>query len=177
MSSPDSPELLEVTGGAAGVAASYAAARELADAFDQAGDRLRAWGGAGLRVMRDPDLLESGLLSPGTCAAAEAAVLAAVGGPRGMLAASLGWEADAVAVRAAIACLEAADLTARASVQVVDRSLAPLIIGALGAVVAVGGADGLTDHPGLVEHAVDGLGGPRERSGPARSTATPASRS
>ena len=37
----DDPVVVDVTGGAGGVAASYAAARALADFFDEAGDRLR----------------------------------------------------------------------------------------------------------------------------------------
>ena len=107
------PEIVDVTGGSAGLAASYAAARALAEVFDATGDRLRGMGADGLRVMRDPDLLESGLLSPGSCAAAEAAVLAATGGPGGVVASSFGWEADAIAVRSAIDCLEAADDSVR----------------------------------------------------------------
>ena len=121
----DDPVIVDVTGGAAGVAASYAAARALADAFDEAGDRLRGWGTDGLRTMRDPDLLESGLLSPGSCAEAEEALMAAAAGPHGAIAASLGWEADAMAVRAAIAYLEETDLAVRAAVTAVDRRLAP----------------------------------------------------
>jgi len=154
----DDPVVVDVTGGAGGVAASYAAARALADFFDAAGDRLREWGTAGLRVMRDPDLLESGLLAPVSCADAEAAVLAAAGGPHGAIAASLGWEVDAVAVRCAIAFLEETDRSVRAAVTGLDRQLALAEVTALAAAVAVGGEDALTEHPGAVAHAVDGLG-------------------
>ena len=160
MSGPDDPVILDVRGGSAGVAASYSAAQRLADAFDAAGDRIRGWGVSGLRVMRDPDLVESGLLSPGTCATAEAAVLAATGGPQGVVAASLGWEADAVAVRVAIDCLEAADDTARLAVQAVDRSLAVAALNPLVVLALVSDPDLLSDNPGLVEHLVNGLGGP-----------------
>ena len=153
------PEILDVTGGAAGVAASYAAARDLADAFDAAGDRVREWGRVGLRVMRDPELLESGLLSPGTCAAAEAAVLAATGGTHGAVAASFGWEADAVAVRVAIGALEVADDAARAALVALDRRLALAAVGPLALPVALDPGL-LSEHPGLTEHVVDGLGGP-----------------
>jgi hypothetical protein len=154
------PVIVDVTGGAGGVAASYDAALALAEVFDAAGDRLRGWGTAGLRTMRDPDLLESGLLSPGTCAAAEEAVMAAAAGPHGAIAASLGWEADAVAVRCAIAFLEETDEVVRASVTAIDRRLAPAEVAGLATVVAVGGPDALTDHPGLLSHAVTALGGP-----------------
>ncbi len=159
MSSRDDAEILHVTGGAGGVAASYAAARDLADAFDAAGDLLRGWAASGLRVMRDPDLLESGLLAPGTCATAEAAVLEATGGPHGVAAASLGWEADAVAVRVAIDCLEHADDAVRTTISAVNHQLAPAAVGALALPVAIDPGL-LTAHPGLTEHLVDGLGGP-----------------
>jgi hypothetical protein len=152
-------EIIGVTGGAAGVAASYAAARELADDFDAAGDRLRDHGRQGLRMMRDPDLLESGLLAPSSCAAAEAAVLAATAGPRGVLPASLGWEVDAVAVRTAISGLEVADDVARVAVVGLDHQLAMVAMGQL-ALPVVLDPGLLTEHPGLTEHVVDGLGGP-----------------
>ena len=51
-------------------------------------------------------------------------MLAATGGPHGVVAASFGWEADAVAVRAAIDCLEAADDSARFAIEGLDRQLA-----------------------------------------------------
>ncbi len=173
------PEIVDVRGGSAGVAASYAAARALADVFDRTGDRLRGMGADGLRVMRDPDLLESGLLCPGSCAAAEAAVLAATGGPHGVVAASFGWEADAIAVRTAIECLEAADDSVRLAVQQLDRQLV-LALAPLGAVAIAADPDVLTDHPGLTEHLVDGLGGPVSAGvlamlygGPGRPVVTP----
>ena len=152
-------EIVEVSGGSAGVAASYAAGRALADELDAAGDRMRGWGETGLRVIRDPDLLESGLLAPASCAAAEAALLAATGGPRGVLAAALGWEADAWAVRAAIHGLEAVDDAVRASISVLDHQLAPVAAAQLAGPVAIDPGL-LTEHPGLTEHLIDGLGGP-----------------
>jgi hypothetical protein len=152
-------EIIEVHGGAAGVAASYAAARELANLFDETGDRLRGLGADGLRVMRDPDLLESGLLSPGSCAAAEAAVLAVTGGPDGVVAASFGWEADAIGVRTAIECLEAADDSVRFAIEGLDRQLV-LVLGPVAGAAIAADPDVLTEVPGLTEHLVSGLGGP-----------------
>ena len=152
-------EILDVTGGAAGVAASYAAGRALAGELDSVADRLRGWGETGLRVIRDPDLLESGLLAPATCAAAEAALLAVTGGPRGVVAAALGWEADAWAVRTAIHGLEAVDDAVRASISVLDHQLAPIAAAQLAVPVAIDPGL-LTEHAGLTEHVVDGLGGP-----------------
>jgi hypothetical protein len=151
-------EIVDVRGGSGGLAASYAAARGLADRFDTAGDRLRSLGEDGLRVMRDPDLMESGLLCPGTCAAAEAAVLAATGGPGGSLPASFGWEADAIGVRAAIECLEETDEAVRLAVHGLDTALvatmAPLLL------TAALRHPGVLEQPGLVQHVADGLGGP-----------------
>lgn len=169
-------EILDVTGGAGGVAASYAAARELADTFDAAGDRLRALVVEALSLMRDPDLLASGLLAPGSCAEAEAALLAY--GTR-TSAAALGWEADAVAVRVAIAGLEGADEAARLAVGVLDRQLVALAPRLLAVPLALD-PDRLSDHPGLTEHLVSGLGGPLTAalaglaySGPGRAVVTP----
>ena len=173
-----SPEITHVTGGAGGLAASYAAARALADTFDAAGDRLRDWGAVGLRVMRDPDLLESGLLSPGTCAVAEEAVLAVTGGPEGVVAASLAWEVDAVAVRAAIEGLEVTDEAVRLAVQGLERELLLPVLPSL-TVAAVLDPDLLTS-PGLVEQATGALGGPLTAGvlsllygGPGRPVVTP----
>jgi hypothetical protein len=155
----EDPEIIDVRGGSAGLAASYAAARELADVFDATGDWLRGLGADGLRVMRDPDLLESGLLSPGSCAAAEAAVLAATGGPGGVVPESFGWEADAIAVRAAVECLEAADDAVGFAIEGLDRQLV-LTAGLLAAGPIAADPDLLTELPGLTEHLVNGLGGP-----------------
>ena len=159
MSVDQDPEIVDVRGGSAGVAASYAAARALADVFDATGDQLRDLGADGLRVMRNPELLESGLLCPGSCAAAEAAVLAATGGPHGVVAASFGWEVDAIAVRTAIECLEAADDSVRFAIDGLDRQLVLTAGPFLAAAVAVD-PDVLTELPGLTEHLVGGLGGP-----------------
>ena len=41
------PEIVDIRGGSAGVAASYAAARALAEVFDGVGDRLRGWAPTG----------------------------------------------------------------------------------------------------------------------------------
>ncbi len=50
-------------------------------------------------------------------------MLAATGGPDGVVASSFGWEADAVAVRGAIDCLEAADDAVRVAIEGLDRQL------------------------------------------------------
>lgn len=119
----DDAQILEVTGGVGGLEASYAAVRALAATYDAAGDRLRGMADAGRRVLADGDLLESGLLCPGTFVLAEAAVVATTAGPDGLLVGSVGWELDAVAIRAAVTALEAADEGVHGSFEVLDYLL------------------------------------------------------
>ena len=89
--------LTDVRGGSHGLAVAYEQARALASAYDGAGNRMRDWAGAGGRVLRDGDLLESALLSPRSFAEAELTVLDATTGPDGVLVESVGWETDAAA--------------------------------------------------------------------------------
>ena len=172
-----SAEITSVTGGAAGLAATYAAVRALADAYDAAGSRLRCWAALGPRTMTDPDLAASALLAPLTFAEAERAVLAATTGPDGVLVESCGWEVDAVAVRAAVAALETADAVAGAAVDRVDHAVGRAVGFTLGAtapaLVPLAAAtlphvpprawreleDWVVDHPGIVQHAANGGGG------------------
>ena len=101
--------ITQVTGGAHGLAATYAAVRTLAAAFDRAGSELRDWAGLGARTLVDPDLAASAPLSPVSFALAERAVLAATTGPDGVLVESLGWEADALVVRDVVTAFDACD--------------------------------------------------------------------
>lgn len=100
---------LSVRGGVAGVAAVHGELLALAWAYDEAAERMREWAVRGARVLVDPDLLTSGLLSPTTFAEAEAQVLAATAGPDGVGVESLAWEVDAAAVRATAGGLLDAD--------------------------------------------------------------------
>ncbi len=115
-----SPPITRVTGGVAGISATYAAVRALADRFDRAGDRMREWAATGARTLADPDLVVSAALSPLTFAEAEEKVLAATTGPHGVLPASLLYEGDALAVRTAVAALEECDRMVGAAVQALD---------------------------------------------------------
>ena len=164
----DDAVVLEVTGGAGGVAAMYAPVRELATSYDLTGDWLRERAACGRRVLGDPDLLESGLLCPHTLVLAEAAVLDATTGPDGLLVESLGWELDARAIRCAVAVLEAADEAAHDAVEAIDYAVGFTLGSRLGTVgpfvlplaVAVANHEGLvTGHPNVVEHLVNGGGG------------------
>ncbi|GGO73020.1 hypothetical protein [Nocardioides deserti] len=170
----------EVVGGSHGLAAAYVAVRALADTYDRSGDVMRGWASVGRRVLLDADLLESAALAPLTFAEAEAAVLAAVTGRDGALVASTWWEADAVAIRAAVAGLEGADALARGSFEVVDHALGQALGTLLPAAVlvslpllpalAAGGpllapalddllTEAVAEHPDLVQHLVNGGGG------------------
>lgn len=172
-----SADIVSVTGGAAGLAATYAAVRALADAYDEAGDRLRGWAALGARTVADPDLAASALLAPLTFAEAECAIVAATTGPDGVLVESCGWELDAVAVRAVLTSFETADAVAESAVDRLDHAIGRAVGFTLGAtapavlpVVAVTlplvppGAwrdveDWVVGHPGAVEHAANGGGG------------------
>lgn len=163
---------LDVTGGAAGLAASCAEAEAYADALEDSADRLGEVTLAGLAAMRSPVLLASATLAPETGASAEAALLALSGSVAGCAA---GLRVDATSVRVALAGLVAADAAAAAAVRVLDRHLAAL---ALGQVVL--DPDGLSEHPGLTQHAVRGLGGALTTllagaayGGPGRAVVTP----
>ncbi len=171
MSGPDDPaDILEVSGGSAGLEASYDAMRALADTYDDAGDRMRTMARTGGRVATDPDLLESAVLSPVTAVRAEHAVLAATTGPDGILVGSAGWELDAVAIRGAVGLFESADQAQHDAFEVIDHLVGRQLGSALvaGSPVLVGGIllvgdEGLeelvTEHPDLVQHLVNGGGG------------------
>jgi hypothetical protein len=174
-------DITGVSGGVAGVEATYDAVRALADRFDCAGTRQRGWAGLGARVLTDPDLLASAPLAPATFALAEAAVLAATTGPVGVLTGSLGWEADAVLVRAAVSALAASDEAARLALELIDwrlgltagtalRLAGPVLLpAAVGAVTSMtpaararlgtGAERWILRHPDVVQHAVNAGGG------------------
>ena len=117
------PPITHITGGVAGLAATYAAVRALADRFDSAGDRLRDWALGDGRVLAEPALLESAPLSPVTFAEAEARVLEAAGGIRGAVGSSLAWEADAVLTRATVKAFEDCDRLVAMSFEVLDHAI------------------------------------------------------
>ncbi len=170
-------DITSVTGGSAGLAATYAAVRALADAYDDAGSRLRGWAALGAETVANPDLAASAVLAPLTFAEAECAVLAATTGPDGVLVASFGWETDALAVRAVVAAFEATDALVRAAVDQLDQAVGRTVGFTLGAsapalvpVLAVTlpmvppGAwreleAWVLHHPGVVQHAANGGGG------------------
>lgn len=175
---PDpTPPITNVTGGerdpavrrAGELAASYAAARELADTYDTAGSTMRQWSGLGVTTVTNADVLESSILAPGSFALAESAVLAATTGPGGILAASVGWEADAILIRITITLFEETDELAEQAIEAADYALGRIIGTFLPGLVltslplllplAIAGAPWLQDHPEVERHLVNGGGG------------------
>ena len=176
--------ITRVTGGVAGLAATYAAVRALADRFDAAGDHLRDRAAADARVLAEPDLLESAPLSPVTFAEAEARVLDASAGIHGALEASVTYEADALLVRATVTAYEECDRLVASSFEVLDyavgRDVGYAVAAAAPSLLLLGLAAGPTwdhlpagarrrlgdtvqgwaeEHPEAVQHGVDATGG------------------
>jgi hypothetical protein len=181
---PTTPRITSVTGGVAGLAATYAVVRELADRFDAAGDRLRGRAADDARVLTEPDLLESAPLSPVTFAEAEARVLDATSGVHGVLEASVVCEADALLVRATVAAYQGCDDLVAASFDALDYAVgrtvgqaavadAPslLVLGLLAVPawhhlspraqrrLGDDAEEWADEHPAVVQHVVNGSGG------------------
>jgi hypothetical protein len=137
--------ITHVTGGADGLAATYAAVRGLADAFDTAGSELRDWAGLGARTVLDTDLAATAPISPVSFALAEQAVLAASGN---VLVESLGWEQDALVVRSVVAMIDACDDTVRSWFQPLTERMFSMADpeGRSGPLALTYGGDG---HPGV----------------------------
>ena len=176
--------ITRITGGVAGLAATYAEVRALADRFDAAGDHLRDLAAADARVLTEPDLLESAPLSPTTYAEAEGRVLDASTGIHGALEASVAYEADALLVRATVTAYEECDRLVASSFELLDyvvgrdvgyavSAAAPTLL-LLGLVAAptwdhlpestrrrLGGTaeEWAEQHPDAVQHGVDASGG------------------
>lgn len=147
------PEITSVTGGAGGIEARYDDITLLASIFDDAGDTMRhdAWDDKTLAL--NGDLLESAILSPGSFADAEGAVLAATLGPDGLASRAVGLEADALSMQVAVGILRTSDDLARQGMEALDY-LAGYALGASLPVLAVGGLLGgtalLLSNPALV---------------------------
>ncbi|WP_299055778.1 hypothetical protein [uncultured Nocardioides sp.] len=171
------PADLVVRGGVGGLAATYADLRDLADAHDALGDRVRARGRAVLALTTEGDLLASAALSPVSFATAEAALTGAVWGTDGAYAAASHVEADAVAVRSVVALLAGADGTVASGVGMLahglGRAAAPGLVAVAAPIAAgltlvhLGGRLGAVPplvtaaarHPGLVEPVVVAVSG------------------
>jgi hypothetical protein len=181
---PNTPPIISVTGGVAGMSATYAALRALADRFGTAGHRLQAHAADDARVMVEPDLLESAPLSPRTFAEAEAEVAAATSGLHGALEMSLAYEADALLVRASVSAFQECDRLVAASFDALDyvagREVgyaascsvpSMLMLGLVGTAswhrlpagarrrLGDGVEEWSAEHPDVVQHGVEASGG------------------
>lgn len=149
------PTITSVTGGTGGIEARYDDVERLAALFDDAGDDLRhdAWDDKALAI--NGDLLESSVLSPGSFADAEGAVLAATLGPGGLAARAVGLEADALSMQVAVGLLRTSDDLARQGMEALDY-LGGYALGAslpaLGLAGLVGGAALVLSNPALVAY-------------------------
>lgn len=163
-----------VTGGVAGVEARTEALHAVADHCDACGDRVRQLALRLAVLLTDPTLVASAPFAPASYAEVTLRLGRATGGPSGAVAAALLLEADARAVRAALALLEAADVLAEEAVAEVDAA-AVLGLGVLAVGTAPAwrpflddhgvtadelGQRALVAHPGLADHLIRGLGGP-----------------
>ncbi|MBA2955342.1 hypothetical protein GON03_13470 [Nocardioides sp. MAH-18] len=171
---PRGPRIIEVTGGSAGLAARYDAVGAMAGDFETAAARLLELAGHDTAAAADGDLLGTAALAPVTFAEAQAA-LAAAGGT--LVSAAASWETDALLVRAALQGLRASDALADAAIDELDRRLGAAVgitvravAPALVATVAVLPPEArerlddrlqgwVLDHPGVVQHVVNGGGG------------------
>jgi hypothetical protein len=124
MTTPSVPPVTDVSGGVAGLTATYAEVLALVARWETAGDRIRGCAAADTRVLGDPALLESAPLSPLTFAEAEACVAAAAAGTDGALELAVTCEADAVAIRTTVATLRECDRVVAGSLDTIDRIVA-----------------------------------------------------
>lgn len=158
----------------------YDAMLRLADAFDSAGEELRARSALGHEVLRDPAVAESADLSPASYQRAEDDIRAATTGKQGLLSRSLELDADALVVRATVLTYQWIDDLREAAASSLG-AIAGRAIGYLAPNVALGGAivsaglietDALdregvgsylselaAEHPELMDHMISGGGG------------------
>lgn len=135
--------IVSVTGGAGGIEARYDDIETLAQLFDGTGDDLRsyAWDDKGIAV--NGDLVESSILSPGTFASAESAVLAATVGPNGLAFEAVDLEVDALAMRANVVILRGADDLQRQAIEALDYLAGRTLGTVLPALLLIGGTGAL----------------------------------
>jgi hypothetical protein len=183
VTSASEPPITRVTGGVAGLTASYAAMLGLADRYVTAAWALRDCARDDARASADPDLLASAPLSPVTFAEAEAALVDATAGLHGVLEVAAAYEADAFVTRALVGAYRDCDRGVAVSFEVLDHQLGQVVgdaartawpsLAVLGLVAAPawrhapidtrrldGTLEALVEeHPATTQHVVDGAGG------------------
>lgn len=111
----------------------------LADLFDDAGARMRAWAKLGGDILGDPDVTGSSALAPTTWTTAEEEIRAATAGKQGLLNRSIELDADALVLRATVLTYRWIDELQAAAYQTLG-SVAGRAIGYLAPEVSLGGA-------------------------------------
>jgi len=119
MSTPD----IRVSGGAGGIDAQYDDIERLGHLYGDVGGRLveQAWDDK--LEAADGDLLASSVLSPGSFAAAEGAILDATYGPRGLVARAVVIEAESVCFVAVVEIYRTADELRHAAIETLSYGL------------------------------------------------------
>lgn len=164
---------VEIIGGAGGLEVEYADLGLAAGLLQEAAVDLLDTAFDARRVITSAGLLTSSLLDPGGFARVEAAVLAAVLGPRGLLAAAARLEEKSLSLRAAVARYAASDRLetawretrqwAEGTAMALALPLLPILAVSPLALAALGTVDGsevnafLASHPGIAEE-VSGAG-------------------
>lgn len=171
MSTPE----IRVSGGAGGIDAQYDDIERLGHLYGDVGSRLveQAWDDK--LEAADGDLLASSVLSPGSFAAAEGAILDATYGPRGLVARAVVIEAESFCFVAVVEIYRSADELRHAAIETLSYGLGYVVgvnlPGVLVAGVFVYGGLRLSgtsneeliafleDHPELAQTLVNGGGG------------------
>lgn len=171
MSTPD----LSVSGGAGSIDARYDDLERLGRLYGDVGGRLVGFAWDDKLEAADGDLIASAILSPGSFADAEAAILEATYGPRGLVARAVVIEAESFCFVAVVEIYRTADDLRRAAIETLHYGLGyvigvnlpgALVLGALtyGGLQLAGVSDEeliayLEDHPEVLETIVGSGGG------------------
>lgn len=166
---------LTVSGGAGGIEARYDDMAALGRVYGDTGDRLAEWAWDDKLEAADADLLLSAVLSPDSFAEAEAAILAATYGPRGLAVRAATIEAQSFCFVACVEIYRTADELRHSAIEALSYGLGHVIGVNLPGVLlagvagygglAVAGVDDedliawLEDHPEALETVVNGGGG------------------
>ncbi|NGZ99957.1 hypothetical protein G5V59_06115 [Nocardioides sp. W3-2-3] len=135
--------IVSVTGGAGGIEARYEDIETLARLFDDTGDDMRTYAWDDKGIAANGDLVESSILSPGTFASAESAVLGATIGPGGVAFEAVDLEVDALAMRANVTILRGVDDLQRQAFEALDYLGGRLLGTVLPSLLLIGGVGAL----------------------------------
>ena len=176
----DAGPTIRVSGGAGSIDARYDDIARLGDLYAATANRLAQAAWDDKLEAADGDLLASAILSPDTFAEAEAAILDATFGPRGLVVRAATLEAQSFCFIAVVEIYETADELQRAAMEALSYGLGYAVGYQLPGLLAAGGllfggllvanpelgavtqdelVEYLEDHPEVVETLVNGGGG------------------